>query len=509
MAVLQRVACMLMLVMALLLAVSTTTTVSAAGVVAPAKKTMGSSLLFNSEQSQGQGQGQGHLVKTADSLLKLQPVKGAVVPTATLNVHESLFVKVSKAVIPAITAAVKSVVVPGSSSSHFKYGDVRIGSFSLSDIEVAFASPSTVILGLQDLSMAIAPTDFEVMAKILFAHVHCSGQLHASISGASVQAKLALARGADGKLIVAGVTPIVNPGSVSVSPHMNHELCRLGEHIASAVVDLKKKIREMVQDKVVPMISNTIKEKLSGAAATLPFPLASSPVATSDSMSMTLALMPAVGTPAQTVRVADFPQRDIGFSISEASLDAILDAMQAAHMFDNSGDLPFTTAKIQKLFPNAYNMCPDCTMAADVRTLKAPFASFQNGIETIGVAPLSAAISAVASNGTNVPLFTLNINASLQLENFTAAGPTQDMLKFALNIPPLAIEITNSHIGILPGDVIASLLNQILHDAILPAFNAKFPGIPLVFKGMSFTQPLVSASAGVLTFGLNVNIPTL
>ena len=175
--------------------------------------------------------------------------------------------------------------------------------------------------------------------------------------------------------------------------------------------------------------------------------------------------------------------RDVTLAISEDAANSAGSVYTTAGKLDFSGKLPdnTTTAKLKKLIPQAYALCPDCPINFRVYATEPPRATFRtaNGA-TLQVqnAKLNLTAAAVAAGSPVSELMVLAVNASCGLNFTNNPASSGDYIKPSITIVQIHLIVDSSNVGVLASAAVAllgPLVDTFLKNVVIPEFNKMFP----------------------------------
>jgi hypothetical protein len=279
-----------------------------------------------------------------------------------------------------------------------------------------------------------------------------------------------------------------------------------------------------VEKDIGPIASKAINQALSIMAQKIKIPLTAQPIATTDSIQLSLNLLPPttsrlrrmmrlgsrrnVHGAVSPVKVTSvFPARDIEVFVTRETVDTLLAVIHRRGDLNHHDVLRVNTSIFQSIIPAAYAACPDCPLEITTSFLQAPTARFASDA-SLAFIGLIAGLG--AKNGTTtVPLLDLNLNGTFTLLNFTVSGDLDNTIKFKLAIPDFAMSLYRSSIGPVDVAVLSPLVQFLLQDVVVPDFNRKFHGIPIKpIANVTVTDIEVSFN-GAADAGLDIIVPTL
>jgi len=438
------------------------------------------------------------------------------VASATIMLHESLFSKITNAVLPAIIAEARLISIPGKKEKHFSYGDVTLKEFNIGGVTISFEAPNVVVVKLTDLSLATPSTDFDLFAKVLFVHVSCRGTFDVALSKTDVRIKFAF----DDNNGVLGITNIdaeVDFGNLDIHHAFHDLLCKIGQDIVQLFVgNIDNVIRNAVAKDISPIMTKVLTKAFTSLAARMRLPIVSAPVATSDSISFDVDLMHR--TPphasrrrahrrspprATLLRNSTFPARDIEVLVPQTSVNVIL----ASVHIDRVIRLNDTTDKLKHFLPAAYAACPNCPLEIEVNLQNAPTAQLSGGA---ALSVSNALIGVNAINGSQtVDLLDLLLNATALATNFSVSGDIDNDVKFAIAVPTFAVGLQSSGVGPIDTSLLTWLGNLVIQDFIVPDFNRNFHGIPIGPIANVTVSQIEIAFPNAADVGLDITIPPL
>ena len=175
--------------------------------------------------------------------------------------------------------------------------------------------------------------------------------------------------------------------------------------------------------------------------------------------------------------------RDVTLAISEDAANSAGSVYTTAGKLDFSGKLPdnTTTAKLKKLIPKAYALCPDCPINFRVYATEPPRATFRtaNGA-TLQVqnAKLNLTAAATPPGSPVSELMVLAVNASCGLNFTNNPASSGDYIKPSITIVQIHLIVDSSNVGVLASAAVAllgPLVDTFLKNVVIPEFNKVFP----------------------------------
>jgi hypothetical protein len=445
--------------------------------------------------------------------------------TAQAMVGPAFLNKIGAAVVPLLDAALPKLVVPAINSKNVQVAPIHFTTFRIGSTSAAFAAPSQATLSLSKLSIAVPATKFTVQAKLddaavitsqraLGGGIKCSGTLSLNVSDAAFVVTQTLGKNAtDGKLAVSGVSTVAKWGAVNVDVALSG-LCK--DIIDGIVPHLNSKIAAAIESKAAALVTKAVTGAFAKILPIVPGTLAAAPVASAAGVWVALDLYgnASVAEPAFIASV--FPARDLEVSVDTASVDNALQIATVAGLFNHAIDLNVATANtsiFEKLLPAKFALCPNCALQVTTKAGGAPTLTFPAA--STGAVSFQINELVVGVNGLNVseplptavPLLGLAVNATLQASNCTTSGAAGATVKFALAIPSFTFAAVNNSLPALDVSLLNAALRSLLHDVILPKFNAGFKGITLPSSNfLNVTQVELAASGGAVFAGFDVAI---
>ena len=439
-----------------------------------------------------------------------------------LELHEAFFRKLTSTLLPVIIETVRKLVIPGESQKHFRFWDVHISEFNIESFAISFAAPDEVRVSLTGLSLQIPSTEFEVMDKILFVKLTCHGHFSAEMSGTNAVLSFPLKRGADGHFAIGQVSSQVTFGSLAIHEKMDHWLCRIGQDIIQIFIgSITDLIKKLIEKDAPAKIGELVQKVLDKALTKLNVNLVSNPVATANSISVTIDLLPASSQgaraslaiqPAAPRRRSSsaFPARDIEVFTGQNALNNILEyEREKGHLSYTKTLKGVNTSVFKTLIPAAYAACPDCPLGITVFFPAAAPTTTVNA-DTIGLDVLDAVLGllAVPNATTQLPLLELYLNATGAATNVSvrASGVTES-LYFNLALDTFSLSLRRSDIGPFDPSIIGDIIAFILKDVVVPDFNKHFAGVPIPSFGLfNVTALEVALNNGKVDVGLDIDL---
>jgi hypothetical protein len=433
--------------------------------------------------------------KKLSTILARHPIFAAVgnstAASAEMLVHASLFEKIMALVLPIICDTARKLTIPPINEKHFSVGEITLSEFDIKNISVKFASPNQVQILLTGFTMAIPKTPFQLKDKILDAsvpqvigaadkggfHIHCKGHLWASVENTNFDVTATLSRDPNNRLAI-DASAAVNWGKLNIHQKMDHWACKLVDKIASMFLHIDKIVQKLLRNKIGPEISKAIKKAMDKAAKAIPFALGAPPVATSDSIQLTLDLIGNGNALPSTKIPSTFPSRDVELATNSWSVDSLFSAIQASGKLNIPLNLNITTDVFAKILKKVYMMCPGCPLTAYIDFTQAPTTNFAYG--AAGFDTTQTVLKLTGVNGTErVLLFGVNLNASGNAQNFSVSGALGNTIKFDIQLKSVSITAFDNSLPAADVALLSDVLKYVIQDVIVKAFNKKFKGITI------------------------------
>ena len=477
-----------------------------------------------------------------------------IVAEATAHLGSTLFNKIGAVVDQAVNTYGKSAVIPGGSSKHFSYDAITFSTFDIGAIDFTFAAPNKVTFDIQNLNIVIPDTGFEVFDKILFIKVHCRGKFSAKVEGTSIKVTLTLDQ-LNEKLHVSAASADVNFGVLTISHRMDHFLCRVANSIIQLLIgNINDLITKFIREKLPADIGPIVQQLLDKEFGKIPLTLWTAPVVNSAGIDIGAVLLkyptsaaarpvperavaasrflrsskPAKGSLLQMLSlqdktpllpisssavIGDSTDRDVNLIVTAPNVNKALD------IYNKEGKLGLNvlakqnTSVFKTLLPDAYQRCPNCRLYFQVSMPQSsPTVNLrQNGNITVAGDKIHIAVKAINSNdptdppapSTQVDLFTLEINGTIEVINIRPTGTYDCTLLFEVGVPVFTLWVDTSSVGPMPlVPDLSALLRFLIQDVVVPDFNKQFKG--LVFPFALIRNVLAQVSQDQVNVGLNL-----
>jgi hypothetical protein len=439
---------------------------------------------------------------------------------ATVLLHESVFQKIVSTILPVIIADAQNVTIPGESQKHFSFDTIRLSEFNIDSFTIGFSAPNNVVISLQGLSLQVPKTNFAIFDKILFVKLKCDGTFDVQMANTNIDVTFPLVM-QDGKLAFGDGTATITFGTLNVNHDFPNFFCKIGQDIVQLFVgNIDNLIRSLVEKDISPVATKAINAAFQKLSAKLDFPILTAPVATSDSISITIDLLNLPKAQRHRMlthgkrRVAHrkmgspFPTRDVEVFVSAASFDAVFgNAQQEGKLNIHHKILKVNTTVFRHVWPAVYDACPNCPIVFSATWEVPPTAVFNNGC-TLGFSGMTNVFGAWTPNGTALDLFAINLNGTFAAVNFSVTGANQNVVGFKIAILELGMSLANSTVGPIAISLIQDLINFILTDFVVADFNANFAGLPFSNVGaIDLSDMEISFANSQLSTGLDISLP--
>lgn len=439
---------------------------------------------------------------------------------ASLMIHDTLFDKITAAIVPIVNQIASNITIPGSSSDHVDIDPVHIVDFNLGPITFTFTSPNTVQVALTNLAFQIPDTGFKLKDKILFVHVSCSGKAYGQIAiGATFSFNLI---DANGKIALDGATAVnIDYKTLNIGYKMDDFACKIVSKFINFVIGgITDKIKAAIEKDLGPGIQKALTTALNNAFTRLPVGVTGNPTVANGVLSVPIDLdslihaerqPPALHT-ARFIRSFGDNTRDIEIVVPQASANTVLQTVTSDGRFHfNHSTKKLTTAVFKSIIPEAYAMCPDCVLeiAVDINRI-APTLSFANNNMSLSATNVTMGFFAVQSGDSLLPLFVLNLNAGFSIGQFSVStNATYETIKFQLAVEKLQLSVMASNVGSITDITIINWLLNFVSVEVINIFNADFSGIPIpagAATGFTLTDIIIAIAGGSVTAGFDVVI---
>ena len=444
---------------------------------------------------------------------------------ANLLLDETLFNKLTAAVIPVINKMAADITIPSVGSKHFDIDSFKIQNFNLGPITFTFTSPSKVTVTLSEISFSIPSVGFKLKDKILFAHIHCKGHAHASVNiAASFSFDLT---DTNGKIALNGGTSVkINYKTLNVGYKMDHTLCKIVSKLINFVLGgISDKIKHAIEKNLGPAIQKSLTGALAQAFARLPVSVTGSPKVSGGVLSVPinlaaflhqqqqqqLALPPALSSSRQQQDplLGDLT-RDLAVELPASSANVLSEAVFAmGKLRFNHTERHVNTSILHPVIPAAYNICPNCPINIGVDARTVPRVAFTANNFSLTVANLSFDFKAFnQSTGQMIPLFTVSTNVGFSVGQFSiTTTPNAQVVKFALGVQDINLVVTSSSVGKITDVATVNFIINLVKNTVVPTFNQAFPGIPVPTSGgFSLNDIFIQIGSGSFQAGFNVKI---
>ncbi|XP_067299165.1 bactericidal permeability-increasing protein-like [Pseudorasbora parva] len=375
-------------------------------------------------------------------------------------------------------------------------GGVPIGigtvKYTLSNMQVVRCSmpdPSLVFLKGKGVSVEVSQLTLGITGswRTKFGLIHDSGSFDLAVKNIKIDTLLQLGDEA-GHLSITTVSCSADIGGVDIKFHGGASFI-----FQPFVKRFKGKISSMIREKICPAIQQAISElerNLQEMPVNIPVdkyiylsvPLTSSPAVTGQSFELDIKgefySRSSPSEPPFSASVFEVQSTD-NYMLSVAASEFFINS--AAYAFLSSGALQINiredmipksspihlnTSQFGAFIPQLRTLYPDMEMQVLLYASETPLVSFSSGV--IDVHVLAAAkFSAVKPDGTLLPLFTLNVDAS-----FNGSARIEKNLTGAFGMKNLTLTVGSSEIGDFKTDSLKTMLVVAVNVSVLPKLNA-------------------------------------
>ncbi|XP_041801740.1 bactericidal permeability-increasing protein [Chelmon rostratus] len=307
-----------------------------------------------------------------------------------------------------------------------------------------------------------------------FGLIHCSGSFNLAVFSVDVTSVVELGRDADGHLSVTSVSCDAQVGDVDL------QLYGGTSWIFQPVLGyFKGPIRDEIKGRICPNVEEIIVRLESHLQAmnvsfdvdhdlTLDLPLTGLPVINSSSLNLGLkgefySIKTHAEPPfeAQPFTVPKQPGYMLSVGLSEFTLNSasygyysagLLQALINDSMIPPGSHIHLNTSSMGPFIPQLPDMFPGLLMNLQVYAREVPLFSFQPGAVKLGLLGAVKAF-AIQANGTQTPLFKLNVDSAFSGKVWTADGK----LKGSMAMNNLTLTLASSEVGTFKTDAIGGL----------------------------------------------------
>lgn len=430
---------------------------------------------------------------------------------ATASISTTFFNHVLADVDAYINSIGTSIVIPGQDEKHYGFDPIHFSQFAVGSIAVSTAAPNQVVVDISNVQITVPDTNFHVKESI----IHCKGHFSVVVEGGNFRVTLDMGNAGNGHITTVA-TVATSYAELKVSHRFDEFLCRIGQDLIQLFIgNIDSLIDKVIKNDLPAKLGPAMTKSFDDLFAKIPLYFTGTPVVVNQGISITVDLLANVANfPHATVterlnKLNDF-NHDLTVSVPQASLNNILLAAQGQGKLQYDIRLKETTKILKDLIPTAYNACPDCPLDLDFNLLKAPSVTLNNNDVDATANFIDVSFRGFnASTNTIVPLFVININTTVGVNNLTirTQGQSISNLYFQLAVTNLQIALKSSSIGPLPIlPTIADLLEYVITSLAVPAFNANFQGFN--FPAL-FSNVVVTALQGVFQFETDLLLPPI
>ncbi|XP_047463023.1 bactericidal permeability-increasing protein isoform X2 [Mugil cephalus] len=148
--------------------------------------------------------------------------------------------------------------------------------------------------------------------------------------------------------------------------------------------------------------------------------------------------------------------------------DGLLQTLINDSMIPKFSPVRLNTTSMGEFIPQLPKLYPDLLMTLQVYATQAPVFSLQAGVGKLGVLA-AVKTSAIAKNGTKIPLFNLNLGLKFSGKMWTSGGN----LKGSMMMDNLTLSLASTEVGKFETVALENLMKQGMKMVVLPSLNAK------------------------------------
>lgn len=342
-----------------------------------------------------------------------------------------------------------------------------------------------------------------------FGIIHDGGSFDMAIFSVDVTSVVELGKDADGRLSVSSISCDALVGDVDAQFHGG------ASWLFQIFVDhYKDHIRQAIERRICPGVEESIDNLEHHLQAmnvsmdvdpvlALDLPLTGSPVVDAASLNVGLkgefySIQTHKDPPfvAQPFTMPQQPAYMLSLGVSEYTVNSAIYGYYSAGLFqaliDDSMIPPSSPVRLNTSFmgpfiPQLPTMLPDLLMNLQVYARDAPVFSVQPGAAKLCV-QVAVKASAVAPNGTQIPLFQLNVDSNFSGKMWISSG----RLKGSMMLDNFTMTLAASEVGPFKTEALENLVRSGIKMVALPRLNEKL-GKGIILPRMKHAQLVNSA----------------